>query len=352
MLSNLSVFERGLKMKKIVSLIMVALMGLSLMAGCSDNNNSSEALSSIAKEPVSVNVAALKGPTAMGMVNLMENSAENNTGNNSYTFSIVGSPDEITPKLIQGEFDIAAVPANLASVLYNNTSGQIQVLAINTLGVIYIVENGNTINSVDDLKGKTIYASGKGASPEYSLNYMLKLNGIDPEKDVTVEYKAEHSECVAALTTTENGIAMLPQPFVATAQAKNENIRIAIDMTKEWDDAQKNSDNKSTLITGVVVARKEFVENNPDAVKDFMQQYSESVDYVNSNNDEAAALIEKYGIISAEVAKKALPYCNITYIDGSDLKEKLSGYLNVLFEQNAKSVGGKLPNDDFYYIAE
>ncbi len=301
-------------------------------------------------EETAVNVMALKGPTAMGMVELMNSAESGPVNGNSYTFTIAASADEVTPKLVQGDADIAAVPANLASVLYNNTEGQVQVLAINTLGVLYIVENGDTIHSVSDLAGKTIYASGKGSTPEYALNYILSGNGLDPETDVTIEWKSEHSECVAALASDEDGIAMLPQPFVTTAQAQNENLRIALDLTEEWDALQADSETPSALLTGVVVVRTAFAEEHPDAVNAFLDSYKESVDYVNANVADAAALIEKYDIVTAAVAQKAIPYCNIVFIEGSEMQEKLSGYLNVLYEQNPASVGGALPADDFYYI--
>ena len=301
-------------------------------------------------EETAVNVMALKGPTAMGMVQLMDNAEAGLVNGNSYTFTIAASADEVTPKLVQGEADIAAVPANLASVLYNNTEGQVQVLAINTLGVLYIVENGDSVQTVSDLAGKTIYASGKGSTPEYALNYILSENGIDPEADVTIEWKSEHSECVAALASDEDGIAMLPQPFVTTAQTQNENLRIALDLTEEWDALQADAETPSALLTGVVVVRTAFAEEHPEAVNAFLDSYRESVDYVNANVTDAAALIEKYDIVTAAVAEKALPYCNITFIEGSEMQEKLSGYLNVLYEQNPTSVGGALPADDFYYI--
>ena len=301
-------------------------------------------------EETTVNVMALKGPTAMGMVQLMDNAEAGPVNGNSYTFTIAASADEVTPKLVQGEADIAAVPANLASVLYNNTEGQVQVLAINTLGVLYIVENGDSVQTVSDLAGKTIYASGKGSTPEYALNYILSENGIDPETDVTIEWKSEHSECVAALASDENGIAMLPQPFVTTAQTQNENLRVALDLTEEWDALQADAEAPSALLTGVVVVRTAFAEEHPEAVNAFLDSYKESVDYVNANVTDAAALIEKYDIVTAAVAEKALPYCNITFIEGTEMQEKLSGYLNVLYEQNPTSVGGALPADDFYYI--
>ena len=258
----------------------------------------------------------------------------------------------MTPKIVRGETDIAAVPANLASVLYNNTQGEVQVLAVNTLGVLYIVESGDSVNSVEDLRGKTIYASGKGATPEYALNYILSENGIDPEKDVTIEWKSEHAECLAALLAEDNAIAMLPQPFVTTAQTKSDKIQVRLDLTAEWDAIQTNSEAPSQLITGVVVVRKQYAQENPEAVEAFLKSYAESVEYVNANVEDAAQLVGKYEIVPAAVAQKAIPACNITCITGADMQQKLSGYLNVLFEQNPKAVGGALPADDFYYNAK
>lgn len=263
---------------------------------------------------------------------------------NEYHFEIAAAADEVTPKLVQGQVDIAAVPANLASVLYNNTDGKVEVLAVNTLGVIYIVESGDTVSDISDLKGKTVYASGKGATPEYALNFILAQNGIDPEKDLTIEWKSEHAECLSALMAQENAIAMLPQPFVTTAQTKSDKIRVALDLTEEWDKLGVDS----SLLTGVLVARKEFVESNPAAVEAFMEHYEASVTFVNENVEDAAALIEKYDIVPAAVAVKAVPDCNIVFITGDEMKQKLSGYLAVLLEQNPKAVGGKLPGDDFY----
>lgn len=302
-----------------------------------------------AAPPAEVRVIALKGPTAMGMVELMNESEAGPVDGNDYAFTIAAAIDEVTPKIVRGDVDIAAVPANLASVLYNNTKGGVKVLAINTLGVLYIVESGDTVASVSDLRGKTIYASGKGATPEYALNYILSQSGIDPRKDVTIEWKSEHAECVAALAATPNGIAMLPQPFVTTAMVKNPKIRIALDMTQLWDDLQKRSATQSTLVTGVVVGRTSFIEEHPQAVASFLEQYAQSVAFVQRNIPEAAVLIEKYDIIPAAVATKALPYCNIVCLTGAELQAKLSGYLAVLFDQNPKSVGGALPLDDFYF---
>lgn len=333
-------------MKKWSMFFAAAALGAALLTGCGSSADEAQTVTKqSAAEPVDVNVVALKGPTAMGMVQFMDQVDAGTVTDNNYSFEIAAAVDEVTPKIAQGQVDIAAVPANLASVLYNNTDGGVEVLAINTLGVLYIVEGGDTIESVEDLRGRTIYASGKGATPEYALNFILSQNGIDPGTDVTIEWKSEHTECLTALLAGEDGIAMLPQPFVTTAQTKSEAIRVALDMTEEWDKLGTDS----SLLTGVVVARTAFIEENPAAVEAFIAHYEESVAYVNANVEDAAALIEKYDIVPAAVAVKAVPECNIVCITGDEMKEKLSGYLAVLLEQNPQSVGGALPEDNFYY---
>ena len=341
-------------MKKGLAACMALVMCLSLAACGGDQEEETPA-----EDPVTVRVAALKGPTAMGMVKLMSDSdaaaesGEETTGN-TYDFTLAASADEVSPKLMQGELDIACVPANLASVLYNRTDGGIVTLAVNTLGVLYIVENGNSVQSMADLAGRTIAASGKGSTPEYALRYLLSENGIDPDTGVTIDWKSEHSECVAALASGAATIAMLPQPFVTVAQTQLPDLRVALDLTEEWDAL----DNGSALLTGVVVARADFVEEHPAAVEEFLTSYAESVEWVNANTAEAAELIGGYDIVDAAVAEKALPYCNIVCITGSEMKDMLSGYLQVLFDAAPASVGqdaetgeGGLPGDDFYYGA-
>lgn len=291
-----------------------------------------------------IRIAALKGPTAMGMAPMM--SSVDQTEATPYAFTIAASADEITPQLIQGKLDIAAVPANLAAILYNNTQGAIQVLAINTLGVLYIAERGDSVQTVADLRGKTLYTAGKGSTPEFALNFILRENGLDPETDVRIEYKSEHSECLAAILQDADAVAMLPQPFATIAQSKAEDMRIALDLTAEWD--KLNLD--STMITGVVIARTEWLQAHSAEADAFLDDYQASVDFVNANTLEAAEMIGDLDIVTAEVAEKALPYCNITFIAGEDMLNKLSGYLNVLYDQDANAVGGKLPDEAFYYI--
>lgn len=304
-----------------------------------------------AAEPVAVRAAALKGPTAMGLVKFMSEVDAGNLKDEDYSFQILASADEVAPLISKSEADIAAVPANLASVLYNKTSGAVRVIAVNTLGVLYICELGSTVNTVADLRGKTIFSAGKGATPEYALEYVLRANGLDPACDVTIEWKSEHAECVAALAQDTTAIAMLPQPFVTTAQAKNDQIRVALDLNQEWAAACEAEGRDGKLITGVAVVRSEFADAHPEAVDAFLAHYRESVEFVNANTDEAAALVGGYDIVPEAVAKKALPACNITFVDGADMKAQLSGYLEVLADQNADAVGGKLPGDDFYYGA-
>ncbi len=298
-------------------------------------------------EAYPLSIGALKGPTAMGLVKMMEQRGEIASIYN-WNFDLAGSADELTPRLIKGELDIACVPANLAAVLYNKTEGQVVTLAVNTLGVLYIVENGGEmVQSMADLKGRTIAAAGKGATPEFSLRYLLEQNGLDPNKDVTIDWKSEHAECVAALAAGTVDIALLPQPFVTVAQGKLEGLRVALDLTAEWDALEGGS----AMITGVAVARRELVEQRPELVNLFLNEYAASVDWVNENTAEAAKLVADNGIIeNPAIAEKALPHCNIVCLTGAEMKEKLSGYLSVLAEAAPESVGGKLPGDNFCYV--
>lgn len=297
-----------------------------------------------AVSPAEYNISSLKGPTTMGMVKLMSDS-ENGLTANKYNVSIFGTADEIVAGVVSGSTDIANVPANLAAVLYNKTEGAIDVAAVNTLGVLYVVTSGEEINSVADLKGKVVYSTGKGTTPEYVFNYILRQNGLEPQTDVTIEYKSEASECAAVMAESENAIAVLPQPYVTAAQLRNENIKIALSLTDEW---EKVCD--TPLITGVTVAQKSVIEENTAAFDDFLGEYQASVDFVNENTDEAAELIGGYDIVKAPVAKKALPYCNITLLRGEDMRSAVSGYWNVLFEADPKAVGGTLPDDGAFYM--
>ena len=291
-----------------------------------------------------VSVAALRGPTAMGLSKLMHDSENGVSDGNSYAFTLEGAPDAIVPMVVRGDVDIAAIPGNLASVLYNRTKGAVEVIGINTLGVLYIVENGDSVHSVEDLRGRTIYSAGKGATPEYALQYVLKANGLEVGKDVYIEWKSEHAECVASLGADPDGVAMLPQPFATTALMRDGSMRVALDLNDLWQEKTGH-----VLITGVTIARREFVENEKDALSVFLSSYADSVEYINGNTEEGAAIVGHYGIVPENVAVKAIPACNIVLITGEEMKESLSGYLDILYAQNPQSVGGNVPGDDFYY---
>ena len=345
-------------MKKIISLLTALfLLVTPLLASCTDKGTdesssgtpagtASDASTdeSASAEKTTIRIGGLKGPTSIGMVKLMEDDETNSTAND-YDFTVAGSADGLTPLLIRGGLDMAAIPANLASVLYNRTEGAIQILAVNTLGVLYIVETGNSVQSLADLKGKTIYATGKGSTPEYTLLYLLEKAGLDPEKDVTVEFKSEPTEVVALLKAQPDAVAMLPQPYVTAAQAQVEGLRIAVDLNEAWEAAETGS----KLLTGTIVVRREFAEANPEAIEAFVTEYRASTEFANENVSEAAQLVEKYGIATAAIAEKAIPYCNITCMEGAEMKAAMQVYLGVLYEKNPDSVGGALPDDAFYY---
>ena len=329
---------------KLLAALLALLLVLSL-AGCAGGEEGqSSAAASAAK--TTVRVMGLKGPTGMGMAKLMADQTAGTT-KNDYRFTLAGAPDEVSAEVIKGSVDIAAVPTNLAAVLYQKTGGKIQVAALNTLGVLYLLEKGNTIQSVADLKGKTIVATGKASTPEYILRYLLTQNGIDPEKDVTIEYKSEHSELATLMTAGTVTLGMLPEPNVTAVLSANSEVRVALNLTEEWN---KVAQGGSTLTQGCIIVQKDFAANQPAALAAFLEEYQASVNYVNQNIDDASQLIEQNGIIpKAAVAKKALPNCNICYVDGAQMKTQLSGFLKVLFDANPQSVGGAMPDDAFYY---
>lgn len=301
-----------------------------------------------AEDQVTIRLGALKGATSIGLMKLLQDGEEGRT-RNPYAFTMAASADELTPRMLQGQMDILAVPANLGAILYNKTSGNIRFLAVNTLGVVYIVEKGaETVQSLEDLKGKILYATGKGSTPEYALTYLLSQHGLELQKDVQVEWKSEPAETIAAMNARENAVAMLPQPFVTVAQGQVEGLRVALDLTKEWE----KLDNGSRFITAGLIVRREFAEKYPAQLHQFLEEYRTSTLFANEHPEETALLCEKYGIVKAAVAEKAIPYCNIVYLDGPEMKQALSGYLNVLYTQNPAAVGGVLPDDDFYFEAE
>ena len=296
------------------------------------------ACSKTKKTGVTVNIGVLKGPTGMSAAWLMDQNDQKLSAN-EYNFTVAGTPDAITGQLINGDMDIAALPTNAISALYNKTEGKISVLGVNALGVLYILENGNSINSVSDLAGKTVLASGKGSTAEYVLNYILEKNGVIAE----IVWAAEHSEAATLALKGDYDIVMLPEPFVTNVTAKSDAFRVALDLTEEWE-ALGNGE----LTMGGIAVRTAFLEEHPDAVKAFVDEYGKSVAFTNSQPEDAAKLIAKYEIAAEEVAKNAIPRCNIVWLHGKDYKAVLENFLGVVYDANPAGIGGKMPGNDFY----
>lgn len=321
-------------MKKIIAILLAFVLCLGFTACSTDNTG----------DDVQTRIVALKGPTGIGMAKMMEDNTDE-----KYTFTVAAQPTEAVAAISGGNADIAAVPTNLAATLYKKTEKGVKIIAINTLGSLYILEQGNTINSVEDLKGKTIYATGQGANPEYVLNYILEKNGLVVGQDVFVEFKAEHSELAALMASGQCIIGMLPEPNVSSAMAQNKELRIALNLNDEWN---KVSNEKSKLTMGCVIVRNEFLEQYPEKVDEFLKELESSIDYAVQNAADAGTLCEKYGIVpKAALATKAIPNCNLTLIKGKDMKSAIEGYYEVLFNADKTSVGGAIPDEEFYYVS-
>ena len=316
---------------KIIAAALTAVLSLGMMAGCAKK-----------QDDTVVRVGSLKGPTTIGIVNLMDK-ASKGTSEGKYEFAMSAAPDEITAKIVSGDIDIALVPTNLASVLYNKTEGGITAIDINTLGVLYCVTGDTSITSVKDLSGRKVITTGQGATPEYSLRYLLDQNGIT---DCEIEFKSESTEVAAVLAEDPSQIAVLPQPFVTVACAQNEAISIAFSLEEEW----QLTTGGLGMVTGVTVVRNDFLKAHPEAVKTFIKEHGESVNAANSDLDTTASLVVANEIIGKEpLAKKAIPFCNVVCMTGDSVKNNLAPYLEVLYNSDPKSVGGKLPGDEFYY---
>ncbi len=333
--------------KSLVSLLLALTLALSLTA-CGTQANTEPEQPDDTPAPAEVNLYVLSGPTGIGAMNLWA-AADAGETQNTYHITMPGANDEVVAAISNGDADIAAVATNLAATLYNKTSGGVTVLAVNTLGVLSLLGNGQEVATVADLAGKTIYAPGQGANPEYILRYVLTGNGLDPDKDVTIQFVGEGSELLTVWQTDPEAIIMAPQPVATSILMQNENAVTLFNMTDEWD---KVSGGDSTLMMGCVIVRNEFLQENPGAVALFLQEYAASIEKAQSDVEGTAALCEQYGLIpKAALAKAAIPSCGLTFVTGAEMKSALSGYLQVMFDADLKSVGGAMPGDDFYYGA-
>ena len=324
-------------MKKFLCLALSLLMLIPMVASCAPSVDSD----------LEIKVTVLSGTTGMGMAKLISDKKNGDAALN-YSFSVVSDPTLVAPAIVSGATDIAAVPTNLASTLYKSTKGGVYVLALNTLGVLYLVENGNTINSIADLKGKTVYVPGAGTNPEYILKYIIEANGLKVGEDVIFDYT--HSSPDALGNAAANGlagIALLPEPKVTAVKSQNKDIRVALDLTEEWE----KKAGEGTLVQGCIVVRKAFADEHPNEIAKFLEEYEASVNFVNESSSEAANLIAEAGIIpKAPLALKAIPNCNIKYVDGAEMKTSLSKFFEILYGVEPKSIGGALPDDGLYYV--
>lgn len=322
--------------RKVLALAAAAVLALGALGGCGQQ-----------EEKDAVRIGGLKGPTSMGLVFLQEQ-ARNGQAEQDYEFTMAVAADELLPLMIRGELDIALIPANVASVLYSKTEGGISVLNINTLGVLYMVSGDESIDSMESLRGRTIYLTGKGTTPDYVLQYLLAANGIDLT-ECTLEYRSEATEVAALLAEQPQAVGLLPQPFVTVACSQNEELKVVLDMNEQWDRVQ--GEGGSSMVTGVTVARNAFLQEHPEAVAAFMREHADSVRAIQSDPDKGAQLVVAAGIIAKEpIALQAIPLCNITYIEREDMRQALSGYLQALYDLDPQAVGGSLPGEDLYYI--
>ena len=324
-------------MKKFFSVMLAVLMLTLCFVGCGEKT----------AEKTTMKIAAISGPTGMCMVSLMEETALGNA-KHDYKFTVVTDPTQIVGKITSKEFDIAAVPTNMASAIYQKTSGGISVLALNTSGNLFIIEKNNTVSKIADLKGKTVYATGQGANPEFILNYVLKKNGLTVGTDVKVQYVADAKALVGVFKQNSDAILLAPQPAAASILGAIKGSKTVIDMTKEFENAAGKK-----MYMGCIVVRNEFLEQNELAVKEFLKEYEASVNVILNDVEKGAALCEKYEIIpQAAVAKRAIPTSGVCFVAGAEMKTALQEYLSICLAEMPKLIGGKLPGEEFYFGAK
>lgn len=322
-------------MKKIMAAILCVALLLGVLGACGKQNS-----------PDSVSVATIKGPSSLATLQIMDNS-KNGKAKGNYDFTMVQRLGEAATKLTNGEVDIAALPTNVAATLNAKTGGNVQIIAIDILGVLDILTGEDVqINSVEDLKGKTIYSSGQGATPEFALNFILESYGLDPKTDVTINYTQDYTTLATQMIVGSADIALVAEPFATQVVDNNPKIKKALDMTKEW---EKVTHGDSVLTMGCLAANRDYVASHPQEINTFLDEYKKSVAFVNGNTAQASQICEKYGIMGASIAMDAIPNCNVVDMEGSEMQQKADGFLKILYDQNPQSIGGKLPDETFYY---
>ena len=319
--------------KRLIAFVLVLVTALTLFTSC-------------AEKTAEFNVGVLKGPTGFGAISMIEKAEAGDT-KNTYNFTIESASDVVTSSLLNGDLDIAFLPSNAAAMLYNKTEGQVRVVSIAALGMLYVVSRDAEVTSLADLEGKKVVTSGAGSTAEYATSYIFSNNGLVPGDNVTLDYASEHSEAAAQLLSGAYDVAILPEPFATSVTMQDDTLSVAVDLSAEWSKL-----NDSELCMAAIAVRSDVLEENPDAIDTFLSEFAESAKFVAENPEEAAQLIEKHDIMKAAAAQKAIPNCNIACVTGEEMKKDLVGVYEVLFAANPKSIGGAMPADDFYYIGK
>lgn len=339
--------------KQLAALCTTVILSLSLLTGCGAKPSGSASLPTPGsqtaqnqeEEQITTRIAALKGPTSMGLVKMMK---DHEGADSPYSFDMYTAADEVVPLIAKNEVDIALVPTNLAAVLYQKTEGGIAVIDINAGNVLFVVSHDQSLSSIDQLAGKTIYMTGKGTTPEWSLRHLLQANNLS-EDDLTIEFKAEPAEVVSALQQNADAAGVLPQPFAMVAATQENGPQIRISFAEEW--AKASQDTLGGIATGVTIVRRAFLGDHPAQVQEFLNEHAASVEYVSKNPEEGGRLVEEYGIVKAPIAQKVLEQYNpLCAVAGTEMKAWLEQYLEVLYEIAPASVGGALPDEAFYYL--
>lgn len=335
-----------MKTGRIITVLLAVLTSVACLAGivgCAANPAGNGA------DTTPLKVAAMKGPTAIGLASLMqEQDALADEGKKpAYEFTVAATADELVPRVAAGDFDIACVPANLAVKLYEQTGGAIRVIGINTLGVLYGVSHDGDVHDIADLAGRTVYLTGKGSVPGYTVEYLLAKAGV--ADSVTLEYASEPSEALARMSVDPSAVAIVPEPFATASLAKDAELVRVLDLTALWDESTGTQAGR--FVTGVTVARSELIDDDPEAVAGFVDAWDASVRSALANPSSIAQTLVDLGILgNAALADKAVPNCNVVCIRSEEMKDDLSGYLETLHAAEDSSIGGALPDDDFYYI--
>lgn len=289
-----------------------------------------------------INVTVLNGTTGFGAAKMI-NDTKNGNSELNYNFAVDTNPANINAGLINGSIDIAALPTNAAAALYKKSGGAIRIAAVNTLGVLYLMTNGEEVTSIADLKGKTVYCPAN--NPAYIFEAILKANSLKVGEDVTLQTLTEPADVQKALASGEAKIAVLPEPLASAARVANKDLKTPLDLTAEWEKAY----GENTLMQGCIVVRTEWAEAHPKELEKFLEDYKASIDFTNESPKEASEMIVAAGIFAkAPVAEKAIPKCNIVYIDGSEMAEALSVFFTKLHAVNPAAVGGAVPDSNIY----